>query len=201
MTKSKASAKDKKPVVLDADAFKAILEDNRREVVMRVYDVAVELAVQIKYGSGMINRGTVSESEISEVRDAMAPLVNVLRQEATMSFARVFEGMLETPSLRDYLRRTTAKNIGKEGGRRSRPRATHLVWLEEVMRTNHDVSGYNGLTAKEHLARIRQNPYIHIDPATSVMTLIIPGESDEFTIAESQINKTLTHIKKKPIST
>lgn len=147
----KASARLEKKYPIDSDKYKEIIEDNSKKIIEHAYEVAVELAINAKYGSGMLNRATLLDADVSAMREAMSPLKDVLKYQGIMSFARIFNGFLTDPGLRDYIQRRTAATLGKHGGRPPRRvKAPHLLWLENAMQRIQSQCPQATLTAKEH---------------------------------------------------
>lgn len=187
----------------DNEAFQRIADENAKKVVAHAYSAAVELAIVAKHGPGIINRARLPDFEIQAIRRAMAPLIPVLEVESLMSVVRVFNEMLRNPSLRDYLQRRTAADIGKRGGRKPRARAQHTDWLEGVMRQNLARHPQATLTAKEHRQAIIAHPDIQRDVDGKLA--FSPAALDRFNavgdvfISDVAIAKMLTYINSNPL--
>lgn len=142
---------------LDANKIHALYNANSEEVVAHVMTQAVELALRVKYGPGIIRRAQISDADVASMYEAFAPLRVSLAYEATMSHFRVFNGILSDSDLRNYFLKTTAGILGKTGGRARRERSEHLVWLENVMRLNEaqNKNKIPPLSAKEHFQMLK----------------------------------------------
>lgn len=143
--------------VFDGQAFKKLIDANAAQVIAHVMGDVVELALQMKYGNGIIRRAQVSEKDVEAIYAAFAPLQYSLLYEASASHMRMMNGMLREPTLRNYFLRTTAGIIGKSGGRAPRARAKHLVWLESKMRRIEEEhrDDVPSLTAKGHFKELQ----------------------------------------------
>lgn len=186
----------------DHAAYKKIIDDNNIEAIASIFSVALELAKTLKYGPGIINQAMLTDAEHKEVWDAMSPLIYVIEREAPMSFARIFNGVLADPNLNDYLKRRTAANIGKTGGRKVGSQAPHKVWLEGVMRQNQIRTPHARLSAEEHFRMLRSHPDI-LEEEDEVLCFTDAAldrfGDDSATINRLVVKKMLTHINKKPI--
>lgn len=193
----------------DTEAYAKILEENNRKVIAEIFSAAVELAIAVRHGPGIIRRAQLPQSEIDAVRAAMEPLISVIDREAVMTVGRVVNRMLEVPSLRDYLQKSTASNLGKAGGRKQRSRLPEYDWLESVMRQNDQASGFNGLSAKEHYGELLLHSDIQEEEGDQ---LVMRSESAErlgcidklgllrdVRIGFSAVTRMRTHIKKNPL--
>lgn len=194
---------NKKQYSFDHEAYCKILDDNNAKVVESILSVAYDLTITLKYGSGIINKAILTEEQRDEVRMALAPLIKVIEREATMSFARVLNGVLATPNLNDYLQQRTAAVIGKAGGRKKIGyQAPHKVWLEEVMRHNQHRMYHSGVTVKDHLRMIASHPDIleQVDGVFYFNDEALDRFGNETAIvSEIMVKKMFTHIKKYPI--
>ncbi len=208
-TKRKMNARKKKGLSFNGDRFKEILEENENKVIDQVYAEAVYLALKAKHwrSSGLISQTPITKEAIAEMNKAMLPLVTILRLQATMSFARVFNNIMKEPQCRAYFLKRSAGLLGKTGGRPSGNRAPYLDWLERAMKTIEYVNrdAIPSLTAKEHFEELRHRPEIdgELDDGSlsfRLEALEKMGYKDDGVkvpvITQSAVTETLTLIRK-----
>lgn len=144
----------------DLSGFKKILANNRKTATERLYNETMKRALIAKYGHrvGLLCSNRVTNEEYEVVSEAMRPIINEIQEQATLSFARVFNDMLEDDGCREYLLSKAGKANGGKGGRPPGGKEKYLQWLEAVMIRNAKKCIDRNLRAKEHFQELLAHP-------------------------------------------
>lgn len=202
---SKKNTKKKIAKKLNRELFKNLLEKNKEQLINHAFNEAVELALISKYGSGLLGHSLVSNPDnISDMEKAMSPLRSVLAYEATASFARVLEGILNNAELKEWFYSRTASNLGSRGGRKPGFKTPHIEWLERTLKSQiaRSANSVKPMSAKEHFRELLHRDEISGKDDNENLTFTDQALADfgypepEPEITFSAVSEALTRINK-----
>lgn len=203
--KTKQRKSRKKVPGFNGNAFNKPFLDHAKQLVDDIFPEVVFLALQAKYGVGIISAALLAPELKAQVQNAMLPLRRKLEIKAFSSSFEAFLGVHNEPSIKDFLQYRAAVGWGKKGGRRINQRAPHLLWLENKMRQHENNNPVLAkLTARQHYQELVDIGYVDVDPDDHSLQFI-DSLKDEFSrdgqdnvppLTMATVTRALTKIRK-----
>lgn len=134
-----------------------IMVENKNDAVINILTSAFQLALNTKFGSGLIARQMITDDDFDSTFNAISPLTKIIEFEIERVVMTSFSIALSDPISKKYFAKKFASIEGRKGGRPvgSLP---HIQWLENQIKTQDSRHPPRGLTVKEHFEELRRHP-------------------------------------------